>query len=230
MKILCIDSASDVAACAVIENGMIIGEYTILDKKTHSEKLMPLIDRLLSDIGIEVKNIDAFAISEGPGSYTGLRIGASIVKSMAFATDKKIISVPTIMSLAANVVDFDNFIIPIMDGNAGRVYSGIYKWSNSGLKTIKEQFPCDIDELVDIMNGYKNIILCGDGAKNYKDILDKSLKNNFKIVPEQYNYLKISSLAYLAFEKSKNDEFENAEEFFPKYLRLSQAERIKKNI
>jgi tRNA threonylcarbamoyladenosine biosynthesis protein TsaB len=101
MKILSIESASVTASCAVAEDENILGEYTLRHKKTHSEKLMPLVEELMEELKLKVSDIDFIAVSKGPGSYTGLRIGAALAKSLAYAAGIEIVSVPTMKSLAA---------------------------------------------------------------------------------------------------------------------------------
>jgi tRNA threonylcarbamoyladenosine biosynthesis protein TsaB len=169
MKILSIESASVTASCAVSDDEKILGEYTLRHKKTHSEKLMPLIEELMGELNLKINDIDIISISKGPGSYTGLRIGAAIAKSLAYAADIKIASVPTMKSLAANVYDEHKLIVPIMDAKAGRIYTGIYKWDNGECKEVLEQFPCNIDDLIQILNEYgEPLIFNGDGSVNYR--------------------------------------------------------------
>jgi tRNA threonylcarbamoyladenosine biosynthesis protein TsaB len=228
MKILAIESASIIASCAVSENDMVLGEYSIGHKKTHSEKLMPLIEKLLEDMEINIKDIELIAISEGPGSYTGLRIGASIAKSIAYAINVPIANVPTMKSLAANIYSIDKYIVPVMDAKSGRLYSGIYTWVNNNLITVKEQFPSNIDELIEFLNDLKKpIILSGDGSENYKSIFMEKLKIEYTFSPKQFNILSASPLACLGYNMYLNGETIDSSEFYPKYLRLSQAERNK---
>jgi len=228
MKILAIESASITASCAVSENDVVLGEYSLGYKKTHSEKLMPLIENLLEDMDIKIKEIELIAISEGPGSYTGLRIGASIAKSIAYAINVPIVNIPTMKSLAANIYSVDRNLVPIMDAKAGRVYSGIYKWDNDNLTTVKEQFPTDIDELIEMLNDKKiPVILIGDGSENYKNLLVEKLKVEHIFSPKQFNILRASSLACLGYSMVLSGDTITASEFSPKYLRLSQAERNK---
>lgn len=226
MKILAIESATVTASCAISENGVVLGEYSLSHKKTHSEKLMPLIENLLEDMGMQIEEIDVIAISEGPGSYTGLRIGAAIGKSLAYAINVPIVNIPTMKSLAANMYAVDKYIVPVMDAKSGRVYSGIYKWENESLTTVMEQFPTNIDELIEILNKYtESIVLCGDGSENYKNIFEDRLKMKPIFSPKQFNLLRASSSACLGYSMVLNGETIDASEFAPKYLRLSQAER-----
>ncbi len=229
MKILSIESASVTASCAVAEDENILGEYTLRHKKTHSEKLMPLIEELMKELELKMDDIDVIAVSEGPGSYTGLRIGAAIAKSLAFAADIKIVSVPTIKSLAANVFDLDKLIVPIMDAKAERIYTGIHKWENGECKEVLEQFPCNIDDLIEILNNYKEpVIFNGDGSVNYREKIEKNLNRKAYFAPEIFNYLKASSLSLIAYKMAVDGKLIPANDFKPQYLRLSQAERNRK--
>ena len=226
MKILAIESATITASCAVSYDGVILGEYTLNHKKTHSEKLMPLIELLMNELALKIQDIDVIAISEGPGSYTGLRIGAAIAKSMAYAVNIPIANIPTTKSLAGNIFDLHNLIVPIMDAKAGRIYTGIYKWENAELITVKEQFPCNIEELIDILNNYNEpIIFNGDGSVNYKNIIEDKLNQESHFAPIKFNYLNASTLASIGYNMALNGELIKASEFKPQYLRLSQAER-----
>ncbi|MDD2496431.1 MAG: tRNA (adenosine(37)-N6)-threonylcarbamoyltransferase complex dimerization subunit type 1 TsaB [Tissierellia bacterium] len=226
MKILAIESASITASCAISDNDKVLGEYSLSHKKTHSEKLMPLIESLFHDMEISINDIDVIAMSEGPGSYTGLRIGAAIGKSLAFGKNIPIASVPTMKSLASNIYFGDKYIVPVMDAKAGRVYTGIYKWVNKRLTTIKEQFPTNVEDLAEMLNQIKEpVILNGDGSVNYKNIFEEMMKVKPLFSPDQFNYLKASSLACLGYEMAKNGDIISSSDFSPKYLRLSQAER-----
>lgn len=228
MKILAIESASMVASCAISEDDVILGEFSLNHKKTHSEKLMPAIEMLLQELNLKASNLDLICISEGPGSYTGIRIGAAIAKSIAYAVDIPIANIPTMKSLAANIYDTKSLIVPITDAKDKRVYSGIYKWESGKLIDIKEQFPTDIDELIDIVNEYKQpTIFNGDGSENYKDIIIAKANIDFNIAPSIYNLLSASKLIILGNEMAKEKKLIKASEFTPKYLRLSQAERNK---
>lgn len=228
MKILSIESASVTASCAVSYGEKILGEYTLSHKKTHSEKLMPLIEDLMNELGLKIEEIDYIAISQGPGSYTGLRIGAAIAKSMAFAANIEIIKVPTIKSLAANIFHEDKLIVPVMDARAGRIYTGIYKWDKGQCRTVKEQFPSTIDELIEILNHYgEPVIINGDGSVNYRENILKNLNCKVTLAPENFNYLKASSLASIAYSMALKGETIKGKDFKPEYLRLSQAERNK---
>ncbi|HBD64845.1 MAG TPA: tRNA (adenosine(37)-N6)-threonylcarbamoyltransferase complex dimerization subunit type 1 TsaB [Clostridiales bacterium] len=229
MKVLAIESSSITASCAVSDNEKLLGEYTLNHKKTHSEKLMPLIESLMTDLNISIQDIDVIAISEGPGSYTGLRIGAAIAKSMAYAVNIPIVNVPTMKSMAGNVLDLNKLIVPVMDAGAGRIYSGIYRWENQELITVVEQFPCNIHELTDMLNEYEEpVIFNGDGSVNYRSVIEEKFKGKMHFAPERFNYLSASTLVYIGWSMALKGELIKASDFRPQYLRLSQAERNRK--
>lgn len=246
MKILGIESAGLTASCAISEDDRLLCEYLLNHKKTHSEKLMPLIIKALEDREIKLSDIDVIAISKGPGSYTGLRIGAAVAKGLAQAIslsranstktscdkatstdDMPIAAIPTMQALAANIFDNSRYIVPILDAKAGRIYSGIYKWENSSLITIKEQFPADIEELIDIIKNLDaEAVLNGDGSVNYREKLEKTLNNKIIFAPEKYNILSASSVNFIAYQLVKENKLMPYNDFSPEYLRLSQAERL----
>lgn len=230
MKILAIESSSITASCAVSEGADLLGEVTLNHKKTHSEKLMPLIKNLMDELELKISDIDIVAISEGPGSYTGLRIGAAIAKSLSYAANLPIANIPTLKSLAGNIYCTDKLIVPIIDAKAGRIYTGIYKWENEKLVEIKEQFPCNIEELIEILKDYNEpFIFNGDGSVNYKGLIEELLNNKeIYFAPVSFNNLRASTLSFLAYNKALSGELSNASDFKPQYLRLSQAERNKK--
>jgi tRNA threonylcarbamoyladenosine biosynthesis protein TsaB len=234
MKILGIESAGITASCAISEDDKLLCEYLLNHKKTHSEKLMPLIIKALEDREIKLSDIDVIAISKGPGSYTGLRIGAAVAKGLAQAIslsrvneDMPIVAVPTMQALAANIFDNSRYIVPIIDAKAGRIYSGVYKWENSSLITIKEQFPADIEEIIEIIKNLDaEVVLNGDGSVNYREILEKELINKIIFAPEKYNILSASSVNLIAHQMAKENKLIHYNDFSPEYLRLSQAERL----
>lgn len=227
MKILGIESATVTASCAITEDKKVMCEYSQSFKRTHSEKLMPLIVQLLEDNCISTDEIDYIAVSKGPGSYTGVRIGAAIAKGLALAKGIKILPVSTMMSIAYNVYDKDKYIVPIQDAKSGRIYSGIYKWNNQKLEVIKEQFACNIDDLYEIVNNLdKDVIFNGDGSDSYKQNLVKNIKVEFEFVPNSFSELKASTICKIGEQLLEEGKAIDCSEFSPEYLRLSQAERM----
>ena len=121
MRVLAIDTSSNVATVAVMEDELLLGEYILNHKKTHSQKIMTMIEQILSELELTVRDIDIFAAAIGPGSFTGLRIGVATVKALAHATGKTVVSVGTLEALAYNVPYAEHIIVPIMDARRDNV-------------------------------------------------------------------------------------------------------------
>ena len=226
MRILAIDSSSMVATVAVTTDGILNAEYTINHKKTHSQTLLPMIDEICKTIELDMESIDAVAISGGPGSYTGLRIGSATAKGFGLALNKPIINVPTMDALAYNMFSSNYIICPIMDARRGQVYTGIYRFDGIRMEIIKEQCIMMIDELIyELDKVGMPVMFLGDGVDTQKETIENKMAIEHHYAPASMNRHKASSLASLAELYYHDGKYENASEHKPEYLRLSQAER-----
>ena len=158
MKILGIDSSGIVASAAIADEKNIIAEFTINNKQTHSQTLLPMIDMVVKMSGVQLEEIDAIAVAAGPGSFTGLRIGSSTAKGLALALNKPIVSVPTLDGLAYRLAISEGIICPIMDARRNQVYTAVYKMENGELKALSEQKAVDIHELFEELEKYISFI------------------------------------------------------------------------
>lgn len=228
MKVLAIDTSSVVATCAVLDDEKLLGEYTLNQDMTHSERLIPMIKVLMDNLKLKPEDIDIFAGSVGPGSFTGLRIGLATVKSLAHVLDKPVIGISTLEALAFNV-PFDGIVVPIMDARRERVYTGIYRWENGKLLNEMEPTILEINELLDMVDSnYNKVLFNGDGTLVFKETIDEKLKDKVLYSPISLNMAKASSVGELALLKWKEDKENFAENYFklaPEYLRESQAQR-----
>ena len=226
MRILAIDSSSMVATVDITTDGILNAEYTINHKKTHSQTLLPMIAEIVKMIEIDMDSIDAVAITGGPGSYTGLRIGSATAKGIGLALNKPIINVPTMDALAYNLYSSQYVICPIMDARRGQVYTGIYKFEETEMKTIKPQCIMMIDELIKELDTIKeSVMFLGDGVDVHKQLIDDIMDTKHYYAPASMNRHKASTLGTIAEIYYKNGKTETAKEHKPEYLRLSQAER-----
>ncbi len=226
MRILAIDSSSMVATVAVATDGVLNAEYTINHKKTHSQTLLPMIDEICKTIELEMESIDAIAISGGPGSYTGLRIGSATAKGFGLALNKPIINVPTMDALAYNMFSSQYIVCPIMDARRGQVYTGIYRFDGTEMVTIKEQCIIMIDELIYELDKIgMPVMFLGDGVDTQKETIETKMSSEHYYAPASMNRHKASALASLAEIYFQDGKYENAGNHKPEYLRLSQAER-----
>ena len=137
MKILALDSSGLVASVAIIEDDNLLGEYTINYKKTHSQTLLPMLDEVAKMIELDLASVDAIAVSAGPGSFTGLRIGSATAKGLALALNQEIVSVPTVDALAYNLWGCEDVICHLMDARRKQTYTGLYTFDNGKFKILK---------------------------------------------------------------------------------------------
>ena len=224
MKILGIDTSSMAASVAVIEDNKLICEYTINTKKTHSQKLMPMIENMLGLSDLNVREIDAIAVCEGPGSFTGLRIGMATAKAIAHVNDIPVIGVNSLEALAANMNLCDKKICSILDAQRNQVYTGRYQYEGTKLVEIKEIGIQQIDELLEeLAQSKEEWILVGEAVYKYEDKIREI--SNIEIPAASNNVTKAGSLCSVA--KVKFDEGKdifNCYTVNPLYIRKSQAE------
>lgn len=226
MKILAIDSSSIVATVALIEDDTILTEYSVNHKKTHSQTLLPMIDEIMRMSEQDVNSLDAIAVSGGPGSFTGLRIGSAVAKGLGFVIDKPLIHIPTLDGLAYNMYGYDKLICPIMDARRSQVYTGLYHFENCKFVCDLEQCQKDIHDLISVINETgREVVFLGDGVKVYKSVIEEEVEVMYEFAPAHMNMQRAASVAALAVEYYKQGKTESAEEHEPNYLRKSQAER-----
>ena len=230
MKILGIESAALVASVAIIDENVTIAEYTTNFKKTHSETLLPMLDEIVKMTGISLSELSAIAVSGGPGSFTGLRIGAASAKGLGLSLDLPLIHVPTLDAMALNIYASDALIVPIMDARRNQVYTGIYK-NDTKLEVKVPSMAVSIDELFEILKETDakektgRAIFLGDGVPVFREYIDKNLEISHDFAPANLNRQRASNIAMLGMEMLKSGNIISADDMRPEYFRKSQAER-----
>jgi tRNA threonylcarbamoyladenosine biosynthesis protein TsaB len=226
MKLLAIDSSGLVASVGIVTESELIAEYTINYKKTHSQTLLPMIDAIVSMIDLEINEIDGIVVAAGPGSFTGLRIGASTAKGLGLALNKPIISVPTVDALGFNLYKTTDIICPIMDARRNQVYTGLYEFISEEYVTIAPQMAVEISDIAEEVNKLgRSVIFLGDGVEVYKNKLEELLTVPYTFAPNHLLKQRAGALGTLGLLYYKQGKVVSADEFEPIYLRLSQAER-----
>ena len=233
MKILALDSSGLVASVAVLEDDNCIAEYTINYKKTHSQTLLPMLDEVSQMIELDLNSIDAIAVAAGPGSFTGLRIGSATAKGLGQALGKPLIGIPTVDGLAFNMYGTDKLVCPLMDARRNQTYTGLYEFvrkeENYELSVLKEQCAVALDEIIDCINEMeREVIFLGDGVPVFKAQLEEKIKVPFSFAPASCNRQRAAAVGTLAFSYANQGKMEDAANHMPDYLRLSQAERERK--
>lgn len=226
MKILAIESSGLVASVAVIEDNILLGEYTMNHKKTHSQTLLPMLDELVKMIELDLNSIDAIAVSMGPGSFTGLRIGSATAKGLGLALNKPIIPVPTVDALAYNLWGTGQNVCPLMDARNQQAYTGLYSFEKGELKIEIPQCAVDISEIIaEVNQAGKEVIFLGDGIPVFKEYIAEHVTVPYTVAPAACHIQRAAGVAALGAVLYEKGIVETAAEHKPDYLRLSQAER-----
>ena len=224
MKILGIDTSTMAANVAVLEDDKLICEYTINTKKTHSQKLMPMIENMLKLSDLDIKEIDAIAICVGPGSFTGLRIGMATAKAMAHVNNIPLIGVNSLEILGANMDLCNRNICSILDAQRNQVYMNKYILKDYKITELEEISIKAIDELLEeISSSNEDWVLVGEAVYKYEEKIEEI--SNITIPSPANNITKASTLCFVARDKMlANDQVYNCYNINPMYIRKSQAE------
>ena len=228
MKLIAIDSSGLTASVAVLEDEVLRASYTVDFKMTHSQTLLPMLDEITEMIGLDRSGVDAIAVAAGPGSFTGLRIGAATAKGLGLALGKPIVEVPTLAGLAFNLFDAKGMICPIMDARRNQVYNGLYRYENHRLETVADQRALGVDELAGELNDRNpedGVIFLGDGVQVYREQLEALVRVPHTYAPAHLARQRAASVGALGMIFYKEGKFIPAEDHVPVYLRKSQAER-----
>lgn len=220
MKILAMDTSSVNATVAVCDENRILGEYTVSNERAHSQIIMPMLESLLNHCSLTIKDIDVFAVALGPGSFTGLRIGISAMKTLAQSLSKPIIGVSSLDEVASSFFGTDKIVCPIFDARRNEVYNALYL---NGNKFVSERV-VDFDELL-IELSQKQVIFAGDAIIKYRDKILSFNNPNWLIAPGSLSMQRASALASVALARALDSDFDNLYDLSPIYLRLPQAER-----
>lgn len=226
MKILGIDSSGLVATVAIQSDDILVGEYTIHNKKTHSQTLLPMIQDMLRMAEVPVEELDAIAVAAGPGSFTGLRIGAATAKGLGQALNIPLVAVSSLEGLAYNLAGADALVCPIMDARRNQAYYGIYDVSGELPVVVAEQDAAPIDTVLQkARETGREMIFVGDGVPVFANRIAEEEGLAYRLGADNVRYQKASSVAALGRKLMEQGKEMPAERFAPIYLRLSQAER-----
>ena len=239
MKILGIESSSLVASVAIVTDGLVTAEYTVNYKKTHSQTLLPMLDEIVRMTEQDLDTVDAIAVSGGPGSFTGLRIGAATAKGLGLALNKPLIHVPTVDAMAYNLYGCAHLICPLMDARRSQVYTGLYTFEDT-FRVVAENAVIALDALLDRLEAgepesagagqalaARRVVFLGDGVPVSQERIRERLGERALFAPAPCNRQRAASVAALGALYWEKGLAEPAETFVPTYLRPSQAERVR---
>lgn len=225
MNILAIDTTSAAASAAIINEEKLLGTYTCNAKLTHLQKLIPMIEHLMVNCELSRDDLTHVAVSEGPGSFTGIRIGVSTAKALAQIKHLPMVSVPTLKSMAYNIPFYQGIVCPILDARRQQVYGAAYQWQNKQCYEIIPPGAYDIVELITKINRYEDILFLGDGMDTYKEIIVNHMGSKADFAPQYLKMQNAASVARLAYEMVSIGQQKNYLEVKPTYLRKAEAER-----
>ena len=223
MLLLGIDTSTFFGSIALTDSDKVIAEHNVNLKTTHSERLLPGIKNLLQETGFTLKQINAIAITIGPGSFTGLRIGLSTAKALAAATGKPLIGVSTLDVLAAGVFAGEGLICAVLDARRGELYTALYRNNPAGQLVRESEYlnlpPKKILKLIQ-----EPVLFVGDGLIAYGDLLQQSSLQKATFAPMEYNYPRASTLCRLAVKKFSEKKTILPGDLQALYIRPSDAE------
>ena len=223
MKILALDSTAICATAAVCEDEKLLCQITLNNGNTHSETLLPMVEFMLRSLALSVHDMDLLALSEGPGSFTGVRIGAATVKGLAFGTDIPCLGVSTLEALAYNLKSFSGILCPVMNARRSQLYNALFDCDSRTVTRLCEDRAIAISDLdAELASLGRPVFLCGDGTDLALGAFKTALCQR---APETLVYQNAYSVAQCALAKYQTGIRTKDTELVPTYLRLPQAER-----
>jgi tRNA threonylcarbamoyladenosine biosynthesis protein TsaB len=226
MKILAIDTSNWPLGVAVIEDGKLLGEINTHLAKNHSLRLMPAIESLLGQLNIAPKQLAGVAVAKGPGSYTGVRIGVTTAKTLAWSLGIPIIGISSLQVIAQNRLDFDGIIVPLFDARRGQAYLGMYRYDSEiqvAASVEKDRLQLVEELLQDLRQQSEPLLFIGEGVELHAELIKQQLGDQAYIARPIDHLPRASQLAYVAW-KLWDKRIEDVHTFAPEYLQLAEAE------
>lgn len=221
MKILAIDTSNNTLGVALLNGSQVAGEFITNVKKNHSVRAMPAIEQLMKDCEIKPKDLDKIVVAKGPGSYTGVRIGVTIAKTLAWTLNIPISGVSSLEVLAMNGKYFDGYIAPLFDGRRGQIFTGLYQWKDNQMVCIKEdRLVQSRDFAQELLKLDKQVLFIGNDMNIHRDTLQTILGEKAVFADTTQLNPRPGELAFLGSHATN----ENVHDFVPEYLRLAEAE------
>lgn len=226
MLIFGLDTCCMPATVALCDGEKLIAEFILNCGRTHSQMIMPQIENMFKTLGITCGDIDCFAVSCGPGSFTGVRIGVAALKAMAHATDKPCAAVSNLEALAYNVPYFNGVICPILDARRGQVYTAMFEGGTDGAERLCDDTAVELSAVLDkLKSDGRDALFLGDGIFVYKDKIESELGDKAHFALPNLNMNMAGSVAYLGAKAYLSGNTTEYSKLAPVYVRLSQAER-----
>jgi tRNA threonylcarbamoyladenosine biosynthesis protein TsaB len=222
MLVLGIETATKTGGVALVSEQGVMAEYTLNIEVTHSERLMATVDRALSDTGTALSSIDGFAVSLGPGSFTGLRIGVATVKGLAFTTERPVAAVPSLKALAWNLPASAYPVCPLLDARKREVYAALYRHEQGGMTTLMPEQVLTLRELAEQVR--ERAVFTGEGARLFRDEVRGLFGDRALFAPLAAMTPSAASVAEIGLHMLRNGARTDPDELTPLYIRRPEAE------
>lgn len=226
MNMLAVDTSTLVLSIAVLNEQKVLGEKSTNLKKNHSVRLMPAIDELLTDLDMTLADMDLFAVTAGPGSYTGVRIGVTTIKTLAWTLNKPFISVSTLDVMAMNGLHFPGNIVPLIDARRDQTYASVYTVTDDMLQQNIPEKIILIDDLLTLLKqDQRNTLFIGDDVVLFENKIKEVLEDRVVFAPSSFHLPRAGNLGVLALHKWLKENKSESHDFAPNYLQLTLAEK-----
>ncbi len=222
MNILGIETSTQTGSVALLSEGGLVAQYTLNIQETHSERMMATVDRVLKDAGIALSALDGFALSIGPGSFTGLRIGLAAVKGLAFAAGRPVAAVPTLQALAWNLPYCAHPVCPMLDARKNEVYAAIWRYEGTSLIQTMADAAVPATEVCERIR--ETTVFTGEAARLYRPQIEKALGSRALFAPLHACSPSAASVAGLGLEMIRNGSQADLDSLTPVYIRRPEAE------
>jgi tRNA threonylcarbamoyladenosine biosynthesis protein TsaB len=225
VRVLAIDSATNVAGVAVAEDNRLIAESFLNTNKTHSQRLLPMVANILQEVGLELEEIDGLAVTIGPGSFTGLRIGLATAKGLAQVSRLPLVGVPTLDALARNGIGWSGLICPVLDARRQEVYTCLYRALGGEIERISDYMAVSPQVLEGLLaDKEESVFLLGDGVEMCRKTFSDRLGTRLKIAPAAALLPRAAHVAFLGLERLARGDVDSLHRISPLYVRQSEAE------
>lgn len=227
MKLLVMDTSNWPLGVAVIDQGVVLGEINSYISKNHSLRLMPAIEQLLQELQIKPGELQGIGVAQGPGSYTGVRIGVTTAKTLAWTLQIPLAGVSSLQVIAQNRPSESGLIIPLVDARRGQVYRGIYRWDEERELALPQQAD-RLQLITDLIEEYRGseepLLFIGEGVSHHREVLEQGLGAHVRFAREMEHRPRAAQLAQLVWKEWYTRQETDIHSFVPEYLQLAEAE------
>lgn len=224
MITLAFDTSSDTVSAAVLDHEMVRAEMVLKSDRNHGETILPLIETVCRDARVAMDEIDLFALTVGPGSFTGIRVGVSTVKGFALTGDRPVVTVSSLDALACNSDGAFPVVCPMIDARQQQIYTALYRWGKTPFpERIADECATSPREFLEGLEG--RVLFLGRGAEKYAREIEEIMGDRASLAPPFHNHIRAGTVGYIGLKKFRDGDIVNPVQLVPRYLRSSYVEK-----